>query len=676
MSASSINESTQPAAEPAAFDGKEFVRTLAGSPGVYRMFDAGGEPLYVGKAGNLKKRVGSYFLKPKLDPRLASMISQIARIDTTLTRTEGEALLLEAQLIKALKPRYNILLRDDKSYPYIYLSAAVDATEDAERIPPGRFPRMAFHRGAKSGKGSYFGPFPSAWAVRESLNHMQKLFLVRQCEDNYFRNRSRPCLQYQIRRCSAPCVGFIGADEYRDSVRHAAMFLDGKSQVVTDELIASMERASKALEFERAARLRDQIATLKKLLAKNYVQGASADLDAIACRIAGGVACVSVMYFRNGVNLGSRDFFPKLPDARKEAEASQTDILTSFIAQYYLDKPVPRELIVEHQLDDATLLAEVFGAQSGHAVEIKHSVRSERARFLELAGKNAEAALAARLASNETQRDRFEALRDLLGLDELPRRLECFDISHTMGEATVASCVVFGPEGPEKSQYRRYNIAGIEPGDDYAAMKQALERRFRRAAPEVEAKRGQVHFSGGDDTGSVITESKNEPDPFSTEPKNEPDPISANLPDVLLIDGGKGQVQQAIDVLADLAIRDVLIVGVAKGAERRAGHETLLIGATGKSLWPGPDSPALHLVQAVRDEAHRFAITGHRARRQKARETSRLEDIAGIGAKRRAALLKHFGGLAGVVNAGVEEIAKVKGVSRDLAERIYALFHG
>jgi excinuclease ABC subunit C len=671
-----MSKSAQTSGEPPVpFDGKAFVSTLTGSPGVYRMFDAGGEPLYIGKAGNLRKRVGSYFLKPKLDPRLASMISQIARIETTLTRTEGEALLLEAQLIKALKPRYNILLRDDKSYPYIYLSAAVDGADDGDRIPPGRFPRMAFHRGAKSGKGSYFGPFPSAWAVRESLNHMQKLFLVRQCEDNYFRNRSRPCLQYQIRRCSAPCVGFIGVDEYRDSVRHAAMFLDGKSEVVTDELVASMERASRALEFERAARLRDQIATLKKLLAKNYVQGASADLDAIACRIEGGIACVSVMYFRNGVNLGSRDFFPKLPDSRKDSETSQADILTSFIAQYYLDKPVPRELIVEHQLEDAALLAEVFGAQSGHSVEIKHSVRSERARFLELAGKNAEAALAARLASNETQRDRFEALRDLLALDELPRRLECFDISHTMGEATVASCVVFGPDGPEKSQYRRYNIAGIEPGDDYAAMKQALERRFRRAAPEVEIKSADEEAAHAPSTDIASTETaRTDIDGTKAAATRATEP--ANLPDVLLIDGGKGQVQQAIDVLADLAIRDVLIVGVAKGVERRAGHETLILGASGKSLWPGPDSPALHLVQAVRDEAHRFAITGHRARRQKARETSRLEDIAGIGAKRRTALLKHFGGLAGVVNAGVEEIAKVKGVSRDLAERIYALFHG
>ena len=667
--------------ESQPFDGKAFVRNLAGSPGVYRMFDAGGEPLYVGKAANLKKRVGNYFLKPKLDPRLASMISQISRIDTTLTRTAGEALLLEAQLIKSMKPRYNILLRDDKSYPYIYLSAAENGGgETIEKIPPARFPRMAFHRGAKIAKGSYFGPFPSAWAVRESLNHMQKLFLVRQCEDNYFRNRSRPCLQYQIRRCSAPCVAFIGADEYRESVRHAAMFLDGKSDAVIDELVASMERASTSLEFERAARLRDQIATLKKLLAKNYVQGASADLDAIACRISGGIACVSVMYFRNGVNLGSRDFFPKLPDARRDSESSQNDILTSFIAQYYLDKPVPRELLVEHLLEDAVLLAEVFGTQSGHNVEIKHSVRSERARFLELAAKNAEAALAARLASNETQRDRFEALRELLALDELPRRLECFDISHTMGEATVASCVVFGPEGPEKSQYRRYNIAGIEPGDDYAAMRQALERRFRRAAPEAETEEATKVDS--DRVSSAKGQSALAQDPVSEREPADPAPQSiakstepANLPDILLIDGGKGQVQQAIDVLADLAIRDVLVVGVAKGVERRAGHETLILGATGKSLWPGPDSPALHLIQAVRDEAHRFAITGHRARRQKARDTSRLEDIAGIGAKRRSALLKHFGGLAGVVNAGVEEIAKVKGVSRELAERIYALFH-
>jgi len=626
-----------------SFDGKEFVRTLTSSPGVYRMFDARGELLYVGKAGNLKKRVGSYFLKPRLEPRIMSMIGQIARMETTLTRTEGEALLLEAQLIKSLKPRYNILLRDDKSYPYIYLSEGEGGKGQDSPFPQvNDYPRMAFHRGAKAGKGKYFGPFPSAWAVRESLNHMQKIFLVRQCEDSYFRNRSRPCLQYQIGRCSAPCVGLIDKGEYQESARHAAMFLDGKSDAVIGELVGAMETASRTLEFEKAAKLRDQVSTLKRLLAKNYVQGASADLDAIACRIAGGVACVSVMYFRNGVNLGSRDFFPKLPH-----DAEVADVLTSFIAQYYVDKPVPRELLVEQALPDAELLAQAFTEQAEHEVAIKHSVRAERARFLELAAKNAEAALAARLASNETQRERFESLRDLLGLDEVPRRLECFDISHTMGEATVASCVVYGPEGPIKAQYRRYNITGIEPGDDYAAMRQALERRFRRAAPANESEGGE---------------------PEAAEP--------ANLPDILLIDGGKGQVKQALDVLEDLAINDVLVVGVAKGVERRAGHETLILGASGKTLWPGPESPALHLVQSVRDEAHRFAITGHRKQRQKARDTSKLEDITGIGAKRRAALLRHFGGLPGVVNAGIEEIAKVKGMSRELAEKIYALFHG
>jgi excinuclease ABC subunit C len=599
----------------AVFDGKAFVRNLSGSPGVYRMLGAGDEVLYVGKAGNLKKRVGSYFLKPRMEPRIAAMVAQIARVEVTVTRTEGEALLLEAQLIKSLRPRYNILLRDDKSYPFIYLSSGQD------------YPRMGFHRGAKTGKGHYFGPYPSAYAVRESLNLMQKLFLVRQCEDSYFRNRSRPCLQYQIKRCSAPCVGLIDIADYADSVRHAGMFLDGKSNEVVEELGTAMEKASGELEFERAARLRDQIATLKRIQAQHYVQGASADLDVLVCRISSGTVCVSVLFFRNGVNLGSRDFFPK-----PGIDASEAGVLTAFIAQYYLERPAPRELIVSAELPDAELLGEVLTAQSGHAVEVKDSVRGERARFLELAQKNADAALAMRLASNRTMQERFESLRELLDLDETPHRLECFDISHTMGEATVASCVVYGPDGPEKSQYRRFNIAGIEPGDDYAAMHQALERRYKRQ----QAGEGK-------------------------------------LPDILLIDGGKGQVRQALDVLADLGIDGVLVVGVAKGAERRAGHETLIVGD--KTLWPGPESAALHLIQSVRDEAHRFAITGHRQRREKAREKSRLEEIGGIGAKRRAALLKHFGGIAGVAAAGAEELSRVKGVSRELAERIYAAFH-
>lgn len=621
-----------PDASTAVFDGKGFVRALTTSPGVYRMLDARGEPLYVGKAGNLKKRVGSYFLKPAMQPRIASMISQIARIEVTLTRTEGEALLLEAQLIKSLKPRYNILLRDDKSYPYIYLSAG----EACGKVQGGTFPqseifpRMAFHRGARTGEGEYFGPYPSAWAVRESLDLMQKLFRVRQCEDSYFRNRTRPCLQYQIGRCSAPCVGLIGMAEYRESVRHAAMFLHGKSSDVIEELGAAMERASAALEFEKAARVRDQIATLKRLHAQVHVQGASADLDALACRIESGIACVSVLFFRNGVNLGSRDFFPHLP-----TDANEGEVLAAFLAQYYLDKPVPRELLLSHAPDDADVLAAALTAQSGRAVEIKTRVRSDRAHFVELARKNAQAALAARLASRQTIHERFESLRELLELGDAPQRLECFDISHTMGEATVASCVIYGPEGPIKSAYRRFNVSGIEPGDDYAAMRQALERRYKR----LQAGEGV-------------------------------------LPDILLIDGGKGQVAQALEVLADLGVSGVLVLGIAKGPERRSGHESLIRGDNGRVLWPGPESPALHLLDAIRDEAHRFAITGHRQRREKAREKSRLEEIAGVGAKRRSALLKHFGGIRGVAAAGVDELAQVAGVSRELAEKIYAAFHG
>ncbi len=582
------------------------------------MLDRAGTALYVGKAGNLKKRVGSYFLKPNLQPRIAAMIAQIASIEVTVTRTEAEALLLEAQLIKSLKPRYNILLRDDKSYPYIYLSAGED------------YPRMAFHRGAKSGKGEYFGPYPSAYAVRESLDLMQKIFRVRQCEDSFFRNRSRPCLQYQIDRCSAPCVGYIEPSDYQHSVRHAAMFLRGRSNAVIEELGQAMEQASQALEFERAAKLRDQIATLKRLQAQHYVQGASADLDAIGCRTDSGLACVSVLYFRNGVSLGSRDFFPRLA-----GDASPADVLGSFVSQYYLDKPVPAELLLSDEPEDFAALSEMLSTQAGHAVAVKARVRGDRARFVDLAVKNAKTALAARLISNQTMRERFESLRDLLDMDETPRRLECFDISHTMGEATVASCVVFGPEGPEKALYRRFNITGIEPGDDYAAMRQALERRYRRIQSE-----------------------------------------DGILPDVLLIDGGKGQVRQALEVLADLAVSGVLVVGVAKGAGRRSGHESLIRGDNGKTLWPGPESLALHLVDSVRDEAHRFAISGHRQRREKARERSRLEDIAGIGARRRSALLRHFGGLNGVAAAGIEELSQVRGVSRELATKIYAQFHG
>jgi excinuclease ABC subunit C len=626
---------------PAAFDGKVFVSTLSGAPGVYRMLGAGGELLYVGKAANLKKRVGSYFLKPKMDPRIAAMIAQIAAVETTITRTEGEALLLEAQLIKSLKPRYNIVLRDDKSYPYIHLTA-------------GDYPRLAFHRGTRSGAGRYFGPFPSAGAVRGSLDLIQKLFKIRNCEDSYFKNRSRPCLQHQIARCTAPCVGLVTPQDYAENVRHAEMFLDGRGGAMMEELLASMERASASLAFERAAQIRDQVAALKRVQANHYVQGASADMDVIACAIRAGLACVSVLFFRNGVSLGSRDFFPRLP-----IDADEATILASFIAQYYLERPVPSEVIISHAIEDAVPLAEALGERAGHNVEIKASVRAERARFRDLAQRNAEAALASRLASRQTLLARFEALRDLLGLEDTPQRIECFDISHTMGEATVASCVVFGPEGPEKSQYRRFNITDITGGDDYAAMRQALQRRFRRAvaASETVAAESDAVVDAAVRTQRV-------------------DESMARLPDLLLIDGGKGQVQQAVDVLNELGLEGVPVVGVAKGEARRAGDETLILGRSGRTLWPGPESLASHLIQSVRDEAHRFAITGHRGRREKARETSTLEEIAGVGARRRSALLRHFGGLGGLSKAGIEELMQVKGISRELAERIYASFHG
>ena len=600
-----------------AFDGKVFVSTLTTSPGVYRYFDEDGELLYVGKASSLKKRVGSYFLKPRMEPRIAAMVAQIARCEITVTRTEAEALLLESQLIKALKPRYNILLRDDKSYPYIYLSGSEE------------YPRLAFHRGARNQPGRYFGPFPSAFAVRESLNLMQKLFKVRQCEDSYFRNRSRPCLQYQIGRCTAPCVGLISPADYRNDVRHAEMFLEGRSSAVIDELAGSMEQASAALNFERAAALRDQVAALRKLHAQNHVQGATADMDVIACRIESGIACVSVLFFRNGVSLGTRDFYPRLP-----LDAEPADVLAQFIAQYYLDRPVPREIILGEAIADEQILGEVLAQQCGHAVEIKTRVRGDRAQFLQMAERNAQASLTSRIASRQTLGTRFEDLQNLLGLDESPRRIECFDISHTRGEATVASCVVFGPEGAEKSHYRRFNITGITPGDDYAAMHQALTRRFRKVA-EGEGVR----------------------------------------PDILLIDGGSGQVAQALDVLRELGITGIEVVGVAKGPGRRAGEETLVLAGSGREIHPGPTSPALHLVAAVRDESHRFAISGHRKRREKARERSILEDVQGVGARRRTALLKAFGGLAGVEAAGVEELMQVKGIDRGLAERIYDALH-
>jgi excinuclease ABC subunit C len=533
-----------------------------------------------------------------------------------------------------------VLLRDDKSYPYVLLTQE-------------QWPRIAFHRGPRNLPGRYFGPYPGAGAVRETLGIMHKLFKLRSCEDSVFRNRSRPCLQYQIGRCSAPCVGLVEAGEYADAVRRAALFLDGRSDELGDELGQAMETASERLDFEQAARLRDLITMLRKLQARQYVDGKAAELDVLACAMHGSAACVLLLAFRDGRNLGTRAFFPKT-----NGVDSAEEVLSAFVSQYYAEQAAPREIVLDRDIPDRELIEQALATAGSRRVQIRTSVRGERAGYLDLARRNAELSLAAELSSQAAQGARLEALRELLQLDVAPQRIECFDISHTMGEATVASCVVFNEQGPLRSQYRRYNIAGIEPGDDYAAMHQALERRFRRAAEAAEARLRT--------TGSRAEE----------RPSADRDRRTGGvIPDLLLIDGGAGQLAQARAVLADLGVAGVELVGVAKGEARRPGHETLVL-ADGRELRPGPGSLGLQLIQQVRDEAHRFAITGHRGRRQKARSGSRLEDIPGIGPRRRANLLRHFGGLVGLKAAGIEEIARVEGVNAALAERIYATLHG
>ena len=597
------------------FDGKAFVKDLTTAPGVYRMYAGDNSVLYVGKALSLKKRVASYFLSTVSSARIALMIKQIARMEITVTRTESEALILENQLIKSLRPRYNVLLRDDKSYPYILIT---DET----------WPRLAFHRGPRAVPGRYFGPYPSASAVTSTLDLMQKIFKLRNCEDSVFRNRSRPCLQHQIGRCTAPCVGLIAPRDYDADTKRAALFLDGRSGEVVDDLTRSMEAASASLQFELAAYLRDQVSGIRRIQAKQYIEGEQADMDILACAMDQGTACVLLLSFRSGMNLGTRSFFPKT-----NGVDSASEILDAFVSQYYFEQRPPREITLSHVIEDAELLEKVLSSQAGRKVDIKTSVRGDRARYLDMAASNAVLALSTEITSNVAQRKRLEALQEMLGMDHLPQRMECFDISHTQGEATVASCVVFNQEGAVRNHYRRFNIDGITPGDDYAAMHQALTRRFKRAVEE------------------------------------------GVLPDVLFIDGGEGQLTQARDVLEQLGVSQVLLVGVAKGVERRAGDEQIIL-PDGRVLRPGAHSPALQWIQQIRDEAHRFAITGHRGRRQKKRDVSKLEDIPGIGPRRRAALLKHFGGLAALKEAGSEEIARVAGVNDALASRIYASLHG
>ncbi len=607
---------TEEAEDKVEFDSAAFLKGLTSRPGVYRMLDNSDTIIYIGKAKNLKKRVSSYFRKTGLTSKTRVMAAQIVTIETTVTHTENEALILENNLIKEFMPRYNILLRDDKTYPYLFISDHA-------------FPRLSLHRGTKRKKGRYFGPYPSAGAVRESLSLLQKLFPVRQCDETYYQNRSRPCLQYQIKRCTAPCVGLVTEQEYAEDIAHTILFLEGKNQQVIDTLSQQMEQASADLNFEKAALDRDKIVSLRRVQERQYVSSEQGDLDVLAAIIRDGMAIVEVCFIRGGRNLGTKSYFPK-----GSSDSSPETLLAAFIPQYYLGKDIPTEILLSHKADDMALMEEVLRTESQHRVELRCPQRGVSMRWMKMAMTNAEISLNQRLSSRSNLLQRFEKLQCVLELDEMPKRLECFDISHTSGERTVASCVVFGLEGAIKSDYRKFNIEGITGGDDYAAMNQALTRRFTRLQ-KGEGKR----------------------------------------PDLLLIDGGKGQLTEAKAVMKDLQL-DIDILGIAKGPERRPGEETLfLVGRAGEIELPA-DSPALHLLQQVRDEAHRFAITGHRQRRAKARRTSPLEAIEGMGPKRRQKLLQQFGGLQEIKRAGVEDLSQVDGISQALAQKIYDIFHG
>jgi len=600
-----------------SFDVKAFLKNLTTRPGIYKMFNDQGEIIYIGKAKNLKNRVSSYFKKQTASTKQQAMVARIANIEVTVTHTEGEALLLECQQIKRHKPRYNICLRDDRSYPYIFLSSEHD------------FPQITLHRGAKKRKGKYFGPYPGIGAIKESLKLLQRIFPIRQCDDSIYNNRSRPCLQHQIERCTAPCVGLIDKAAYAQDVDSTVLFLEGKGGLLIDQLIVKMEQAAAKLEYERAAGFRDQILKLRSVLEKHFVHGERGDVDIIACATKAGVACVQVFFIRNGQHLGNKVFFPKITDEHDPAA-----IVQAFIPQYYLDKQVPHELIVSHQPEEAELLMEVLAVQAKHAVAISHNVRGERLKWLQMACTNAENSLLSKLSDKQGIYARFLSLQEELGCTELPKRLECFDISHTQGDQTVASCVVFDREGPVKSAYRRFNIEGITGGDDYAAIHQAVFRRFKR-------------LKQGEHTA----------------------------PDILLIDGGKGQVHEAQKALAELDINNVMIVGVSKGPDRKPGMEKLILVDQEQPIDIKPGASGLLLIQHIRDEAHRFAITGHRQRRGKAKKQSAMEAIPGLGPKRRQILLKQFGGLQGISQAGVDALCSVDGISRHLAQRIYELFH-
>ena len=602
-----------------AFDSAAFLKNLTSQPGVYRMYNSQEEVIYVGKAKNLKKRVSSYFRTNLDNAKTRSLVSQIANMDVTVVNSETEAFLLENNFIKKYKPRYNVVMRDDKSYPFIFLS-------DHEH------PRLSFHRGPQKKKGEYFGPYPSAWSVRESLRSMQRIFPVRQCEDSYYRARSRPCLQYQMQRCSAPCVeGYVSDEEYKEQVNFARLFLKGKNQQVIGGLVEKMEKASEALNFEAAARYRDQINALRKVQERQWVAGTQDEMDVFGFAFKGNMACIQVMFIREGQLLGSKAYFPKVPNTADEQE-----VFESFFLQFYLagNKVIPKQIVLSNTLSDEDAIADVLASEAGHKVHFFKGAREEKRKYLQLAQSNAQTALDAQYSQQKSVFARYLDLEAALEVDTPIQRMECFDISHTSGQQTVASCVVFNREGPHKSDYRRYNIEGITPGDDYAAMAQALKRRYK-SVKEVQ-----------------------------------------KIPDLLLIDGGKGQLAQAEAFFEDWPHdKKPMLLGVAKGTTRKPGLETLILAGSHQVLPMDSHSPGLHLIQHIRDESHRFAITGHRNRRQKVKTTSSLESIPGIGAKRRQTLLKFMGGLQGLKKASKDEIASVPGISPELADTIYDHLH-